>query len=161
VVVDQEALEYSTLKVEKSYRICLPQPLVRRADWIAGERPVRGWLLVGNSGRCRLLSSAQVDKDPDCQALRARVAAETGASSASPLDFDDEASAVLALRFAPVEITPPKPGWRLTLPRAIAAIMQVRAGESYVAGLFLRSHIEIWTMETLKSAMNVPLTEII
>jgi hypothetical protein len=49
----------------------------------------------------------------------------------------------------------------LTLPKAIAAIMQIRPGESELAVWFLHGHIELWTIETLRSAVTTPLTEII
>ena len=159
--MDRPSLECSILAVGKDLRVKLPQSMLQRTDWIAGEEPVNGWLLVGGPGRCRLLSAAEVDHDPSYQALRARIAAELAAPNANALEFHDEVSVALALRLVPVRIAPPKPGWRLTLPGPIAAIMQIRPGESDIAALFLQGHIELWTIETLRSAMAVPLTEII
>jgi len=153
--------ESSILSVDKSYRIKIPESLVRRVGWITGDKPHAGWLLMGGPGRCRLLSAGEVDNHPDLQSLRARIEAELNTPSTNAFEFHDEASVGLALRLVPVQITPPEPGWRLTPPRPIAAIMQIRPGESDVAALFFQGHIEIWTIETLRSSVSTALTQII
>lgn len=158
---DGSELETLILSVDESYRITLPQSFCKRISWIAGDQPHNGWLLLGSPGRCRLLSAAEVDVDPNFQSLRARIATELNAPSPNSLEFQDEASAALALRLISVEITPRKPGWRLTLPRPIAAIMHIRPRESDIAALFLQGHIEIWTIETLRSSVTTPLIQII
>ncbi len=160
-MVDQSNLEPSILRVEESYRIRLPQPLVRRVGWIAGNQAIGGWLLVDGPGRCRLFSASEADSDPNLQLLSARVSAEVNATRDNALEFHNEVSLALAFRLLPVQITPPEPGWRLTLPRLIAAIMQVRPGESEVAALFFQGHIELWTIETLRTAVVPRLTEIL
>jgi hypothetical protein len=154
-------LEFAILRVEESYRIRLTQPLLRRVAWITGGEPVSGWLLVGSPGRCRLLSASEVGSDPHLQSLKMRITAEANTRSASPLDFHDEVSVALAARLLEVQITPPEPGWRLTIPRPIAAIMQIRPKESEVAGVFVQEHIELWTIETLRSSVARALTEIL
>jgi len=158
---DGDELEALILSVDESYRITLPQSFCRRISWITGDQPHNGWLLIGSPGRCRLLSSAEVDIDPNFQSLRARITTELTASNHNSLEFQDEASAALALRLVPVEVTPRKPGWRLTLPRVIAAIMHIRPRESEIAALFLQEHIEFWTIETLRSSVATPLTQML
>lgn len=76
-------------------------------------------------------------------------------------EFGDEASAILRLRLIPIEIAPPGPGWRITLPKTLAAIMQIRPKESTVAILFPEAHLEIWTMDLIRKSMSVPLSEFI
>jgi len=147
--------------VDKHYRIVLPQTLLQQVGWITGKQPHDGWLLIGSPGRCRLLSATEVDSDANFQSLRARIAAELNAPSTNALEFHDEVSVALALRLVSVQITPPGPGWRLTLPKPIATIMQIRPGESDVAALVLQDHIELWTIETLRSSVATPLTQII
>jgi hypothetical protein len=149
------------VKVDKSYRIVLPVALSQQVAWIAGDDPLFGWLLIGNPGRCRLLSPAEVENDAAVQSLLARIDAELSTIGSSMLDFHDEPSLALALRLVQVRIAPPEPGRRLTLPKAIAAIMQIRPGESEIALWFLHGHIELWTIETLRSAVSTPLTDII
>jgi hypothetical protein len=154
-------MECTVLRVDQDYRIILPQALLKRAGWISEAEPLKGWLLLGGPGRCRLLSSKEVDNDASCRSLRAAVDAELDRPTGNLLEFRDEASVVLGLRLQPVEITPPGPGWRLALPRALASIMQIRPKESSVALLFIQEHVEIWTLETLRASMTTPLTEII
>jgi hypothetical protein len=149
------------VKVDKSYRIVLPVALLQRVSWIAGDEPLLGWLLLGNPGRCRLLSPFEVENDTAVRSLRARVDAELRTVGSTTLEFHDEASLALGLRLVQVRIAPPEPARRLTLPKAIASIMQVRPGESELALWFFNGHIEIWTSETLRSAVTTPLTEII
>jgi len=159
--VKRAAFESHILRVDKSYRIILPQSCVQRVGWITGDQPHDGWLVMGSPGRCRLYSAAEGDTDSNLQSLRARIAAELNAPLTNALEFSDEVSLALALRLVAVQITPPEPGWRLTLPRLIAAIMHIRPGESDIAALFLQGHIEFWTIETLQSAVTTPLTQII
>jgi hypothetical protein len=84
-----------------------------------------------------------------------------GTGGSSILEFHDDTSLALAFRLVQVRIAPPEPGWRLTLPRAIAAIMQIQPGESELALWLPRGHIELWTIQTLRSAVTTPITEII
>lgn len=154
-------LEAYVHAVGKDLRFTLSQSMLQRVGWIAGKQPVDAWLLLGGPGRCRLLSAAELEDDPLLQALRARITSELEDPSASAIEFRDEVSVALALRLAPVRITPPPPVWRLTLPAPIAAIMQIRPGQSEIASLFSQGHLELWTIETLRSAVTLPLTEIL
>jgi hypothetical protein len=158
--VDLASSEPHIVKVDKSCRIILPAALSRQIAWIAGDAPLFGWLLMGSPGRCRLLSSAEVERDAAAQTLRTRIDAELRTVESGTLDFRDEASLALALRLVQVRIAPPEPGWRFTLPRATAAIMRIRPGEDEVALWFLHGHIELWTIEALRSAVGTPLAEI-
>jgi hypothetical protein len=156
-----KTLECIILRVGDSYRVTLPQPFAKRVGWITGDQSHKGWMLVGGPGRCRLLSAAEVDNDPNLQSLRNRIAAEVAAPNPDSLEFQDETLAGLALRLVPVEIKPRPPGWRLALPTPIAAIMQIRPQESDVAAVFLQDHIEFWTIGTLRASVTTPLTQII
>jgi hypothetical protein len=160
-VRERTTLEFCIVSVDESYRITLPKPFCKLVGWISGNEPHKAWLLLDSPGRCRLLSAPELESEHSFQSLQDRIAAELNAPSTDPLEFQDERSATLALRLQPVDIMPRGPGWRLALPRPIAAIMQLRPGESDVAALLLQDHIELWTMETLRSSVSTPLTEII
>lgn len=149
------------MKVGRDYRIVLPQSLLRRAGWISGGEPLKAWLLVGGPGRCRLMSSAEFEKDPGCLSLQAAVEAEADHPAESGIEFRDETLVALGMRLFPIEIAPPGPGWRLTLPRTLAAIMQISPQVSSVALLFADEQMEIWTLETLRASVAPPLAEII
>jgi hypothetical protein len=154
-------MECTVIKIDKDNRIFLPHSLLKHAEWITGDKPLKAWLLVAAAGRCRLLSSPEFEGDASCRSLQASIDAESGQSAGSLVEFRDEASVVLGLRLLPIEITPPGPGWRLTLPRALAAIMQIEPKKSSVALFYSQAHIEIWTLDTLRASMAVPLTELI
>jgi len=156
----QFPLEAGIIRVDKSRRIVIPQILCSKLPWITGDHPLPGWLLLGSPARCRLLSTTEVDH-ADLQALQSRIMAEVSAPSGNALLFQDDESAALALRLIEVQLTPPEPGWRLVLPRHISAIMGLRPGESDIAALFLRGHIELWTIEALKLAVSTPLDQIV
>ena len=154
-------MECTVLKVDQDYRIILSPAHLKRAGWAPGSEPLKGWLLIGGPGRCRLLSSAEFESDPGCLSLRAAIDAEPDRSAGSIIEFRDEASVVLGLRLQPVEITPPGPGWRLAFPKTLATIMQICPKETSVALLDLQEHIEIWTLELLRASATKPLTEIL
>jgi hypothetical protein len=153
--------EFTILRVEESYRVRIPQPLLRHLSWIVGDKPVSGWLLLANPGRCRLLSAPEVEEDPNLKSLLARIAVGSGVALTSALDFHDEVSVALATRLMAVQITPPDPGWRLTLPRPIAAIMRIRPKESELAARYIQNHIEFWTLDTLRAAVSTPLLDLL
>jgi hypothetical protein len=154
-------MECIALKVEKDYRVFLPQAVLKRASWISGTGTVSGWLVVGGSGRFRLLSSAEAEGDAGCQSLRDEIDAEAGRPIGSAIEFSDEASALVGLRLLPVEIAPPGPGWRLTLPRAIAMIMGIRPKEHIFAVLPTKGHIEFWTQGAVHASLTTSLTDLV
>lgn len=159
-VQKRTSLEFCIVRVDDSYRITLPKPFCNRVGWIGGDKPHNAWLLVADPGRCRLLSEVEVEGDPSFQSLLDRIPAELKAINTNPLEFQDAASVALAFRLLPVEIMPRGSGWRLALPDPLAAVMEVRLKETDVAAMLLGDHIEIWTIETLRSSLAVPLTRL-
>jgi hypothetical protein len=150
-------MECSIVKIDQSYRFVLPQALSRSIGWLRGDDAVSALLLLGGPGRCRLLSEAEAESDASCRFLRSIPDAGELRSLA---DFDEAATETLGLRLHSVEISPPGPGWRLTIPRALAAIMQIEPKES-IALLTLHKRIEIWTIGELRAAVASPLSDII
>jgi hypothetical protein len=154
-------MECAVQKVDKDYRIFLPQALLQRAKWISGDATLKAWMVVGNPGRCRLLSSVEFEGDASCKALRDAIDAAAGRPIGSLIEFDDEPFAAMGLRLLSIEITPPGPGWRMTLPRELAAIMEIRPKESSVAFLFPQQRIELWTLEAVRASLAFPLSGLI
>jgi len=154
-------MECIALKVDKDYRVFLPQAVLKRANWISGSEPVNGWLVVGGPGRLRLLSSVEAKSDAGWQSLSDAIDAEARRPIGSAIEFHDEASALVGLRLFAIEISPPGPGWRLTLPRAIAAIMGIRPKENVFAVLLAQDRIEIWTLEAARASLATPLADLI
>ena len=139
----------------------ISQGLLKKAGWIVDSQAQECWLLVGSPGRCRLLSGNEVDTDPNLRSLQASIDSEVKTPNSNALEFRDDTLLALGLRLLRIEITPPGPGWRITLPKPLAAIMQIRPKESEVALLFIQGHIEIWNMENLRKSVTTPLTEIV
>jgi hypothetical protein len=158
---DSEPLKGHVLAVEESYRIRLPQPLCQEVVWIMGKQ-ISAWLLLCRSDRCRLLSASEVENDPDLKLLRARVTEKRAEGDAGPFEFQDAASVVLRLRLLQIQLNRHETsGWRFTLPRPIAAIMQLRPSESSLIALIVQDHIELWTVEAMRSAVDIPLADIL
>ncbi len=154
--------ESHVISVEASYRIRLPQPLCKRVGWISGDQPVEGYILVANSGRCRILSLAEVAEDSDLQLLLVRIAAVGETGPARLVEFPDEGLAALPQRLFKIQISPHETsGWRFTLPRLLAAIMRVRPKGSDLAALVVQQHVEIWTIDAVSSALSIDITEIL
>ncbi len=154
-------MECAIQRVDQDNRILVPQSALKHVTWIAGSQPLKAWLLVGSPGRCRLISQGEFEDDASCQSLRASIEAEKARPIGSIIEFRDEAFVALELRLIQIEITPPGPGWRLTLPKALTAIMQIRPKESSVAVLLRQAQIEIWTLDTLRASFGVPLVELV
>jgi hypothetical protein len=150
-------MDCSVVKIDQSYRLVLPQALSKSIGWLRGDDAVRGWLLLGGPGRCRLLSEAEAESDASCRFLRS---IPDAGKSQNLAEFDDAATEALGLRLHGVEISPPGPGWRLTLPRTLAAIMQIQPKES-IALLTLHERVEIWTIGELRAAVTTPLSDVI
>ncbi|MGA7505993.1 MAG: hypothetical protein WA252_18105 [Candidatus Sulfotelmatobacter sp.] len=153
--------EASIIRVESSYRLRLPQALCKRLNWLV-DGPARAWLLVGTPGRCRMLPSAEVDASPELRALAARIAEQASDRSSSIVEFHDEASVGLTQRLVEIQMTKhTTSGWRFTLPRVVAAIMQLRPEASELAVLLVQGRVELWTLETLRAAVSQPLPDIL
>jgi hypothetical protein len=153
--------ELHILSVDESYRVTLPKTLCDRANWQTGDQSLNVWLLLGGPGRCRLLSGPEVENQPTVQSLLQRISIEIDTLGANPLEFRNEASAALPLRLVHVEALPRGSGWRLALPRPIAAIMQIKAKEGELAAMIRQGYIELWTLQALRSAIEPLLTEIL
>lgn len=149
------------MAVEASYRVRLPQPLCNQVDWITGDKPIAAWLLMANSSRCRLFSVTEAGTDSDLQSLGVRIAEELSAHYTGALEFQDPDSLTLTLRLVQVQVKRHETsGWRLTLPRPTAAIMHLIPGKSSIAAMLVQGHIELLTIELLRSAANAPLSDI-
>lgn len=151
------SIEFSTQRVDRDNRILLPHAFLKRTGWPIGTDPMRGWILLNGPGRCRLLPAALLGADAGFQQLRSKIAEQKDQDA---IDFEDDGLATLGLRLLPLELMPPGPGWRLTLPKVIATLMEIHRKESSVA-LLARKHVEIWTLEALRFAMTTPIADLI
>jgi hypothetical protein len=149
------------VRVDESNRIVLPPQFTARVDWIAGEQALDGWLLVGSADRCRILSNEELGSDSELQKLQARITDEINAPIESLLDFREVEATALPLRLAPIEIKRHSTRWRLVIPQVVAVAMKIQPAQSDLVTLFLDGHIELWTVDTLRTAFNYSLAQLL
>lgn len=143
-------------------RVIIPQDLCDAVQWIAGSQPITAWLLLGRFGRHRLLSPEEVASSSDLEELRTKISALESEPARGPLVFEDDGKATVASRFFEVDLRwSAAHGWRLTLPKVTINLWRIERGNNYVAFLLSQGYIEIWSIDTLQAAFNIPLTEIL
>jgi hypothetical protein len=128
---------------------------------MTGVQALDGWLLVGSADRCRILSSSELDSDPELQKLQSNITDEINTSNDSVLEFREASIAALPLRLIPIEINRYGSRWRLVIPQVVAVSMRIRPAQSDVAALFLDGHIELWTIEILRTAFDHSLSQLL
>ena len=153
-------MEHALVKIEKDYRIHIPKILLSGVGWVP-ENNKGASVLVGDSGRCRLLTGTEVQDDPDCRRLREEIGAVLEEPLSSLLSFREESVTALPLRLLPVDIFPHGAGYRMTLPKLLTGILQVWPGKDSVAVIVNQAHIEIWSLETLRIAVTPRLGELL
>lgn len=128
---------------------------------MTGVQTLEGWLLIGSADRCRILSTDEFSSDFELQKLQASITEEINTSSDSVFDFRAASLVALPLRLVPIELKPYGPRWRFVIPQIVAVAMKIHATESDVAALFLDEHIELWTIEMLRTAFDRPLSQLL
>lgn len=154
--------EPSIKTVGSDGRVIIPEDLCKAVQWISGTQPITAWLLLGRFGRHRLLSLQDVASNPDLEELRNRISALESEPARGPLVFEDDEKATIASRFFEVDLRwSAAHGWRLTLPSVTINLWRIQKGNNHVAILLSQGYIEIWSMDTLQAAFNIPLTDIL
>jgi len=74
----------------------------------------------------------------------------------NPTEFEDSAIAILRMRLVPTRLSPPPPGWRLTLPTAVAYLLRSMRGDNAVAIMITQGYIEIRSVDDLRSESDLP-----
>jgi hypothetical protein len=147
--------------VDKSGRVVIPQPFCDKVGWITGGSPIEAWLLMGEMGRLRLLSQEEVSGDPEIASIRSQISATADETKGGVLDFEDAPLVALAVRLVDTLLSPPPPGWRLTLPKVLLDILQISRAESQVVMTMSKGYIELWTTEVWNAAVSTPLDQIV
>jgi|SRR5579859_2998065 len=143
-------------------RVVIPEELCKAVQWISGIQPIRAWLLLGRFGRHRLLSPEEVASSPDLEELRTKISALESEPARGPLVFEDDEKATFGSRFFEVDLRwSVAHGWRLTLPSVTINLWRIERGNNHVAFLLSQGYIEIWSLDTLQAAFNIPLTDIL
>jgi len=152
-------LEHAIAKIEKDYRVHVPKGLLSIVGWLP-QHTNEASLLVGHSGRCRILSGTEVLTDPACQRLRDEIASSIEEPLDSVISFREDSITALPLRLLPLDLVPYHGGFRITLPRLVISIFQASPGQDSVALLVSQGHVELWSLQTLRVALNSQLDQL-
>jgi hypothetical protein len=124
---------------------------------MTGEESIGGWLLVVSSGRYRLLSEDQVQADPQLGSIHSLVTQGKTAAAMEPTEVQEVGRAALVARLLPTTITPPPPGWRVTIPKLLKVLTPPECDlKQFVVLLSPEGYCEIWCTETLRRAAFLP-----
>jgi len=152
-------VELAIVKMEKkTYRFTLPV-ICHDVNWITGDDPIAGLLLMGSASRCKLLPATEIDNHDGLRSLRDRIAEQSRSVDVDPLEFNEDHEAVLSLRLTQVGLSRHGTGWRFTLPPAVASLMGMLPG-SEIAVLIVDGCVEFWNVEALRAAGSFPLTDL-
>jgi hypothetical protein len=136
-------------KVDASNRITLPKHFSDRITWMKSDE-VKGWLFLIGEGRYRLLSDEQCLTDPELEPIRQLIV--EGNSGSAAASAKPPKSAIIA-RLMPVTISPPGPGWRISIPKALEAFLPDNCNKEKFSVLFsVDGHWEVWHTDMLRKA---------
>lgn len=126
---------------------------------LTGEKPVSGWLMVVSPGRFRLLWDSHSVNDTDF--LRVRASCEDAAARGHVLDLtSSNERAALSARLIESAASPHNSGWRITIPEEASYLIRDDDGRLLFA-LVVAGYVELWSPETLRRALSVPIDEIL
>jgi len=152
---------YSPAHVTKdiSGRITLPKQFSDRVPWMSGTVPIQAWLFLLQLGRYRLLSDTEVQDHPLLEPVRSVVLEGAPAARADPIFAEEFSRAGLIARLVPTTISPPKPGWRINIPKGLDIFLPPETDANALSVLIsMEGYLEIWYTDVLRRAGTLPLT---
>ena len=146
---------------DTSNRITLPRHFSEKITWLQGKEPLRGWLLLVDLGRFRLLSDQQVQNDPQLEPVRFLILEGKPPEELEPTTRAEKMErAAFIARLQPATLTPPPPGWRLAFPRTFDIFRPADCDErTFSVFLSLEGFWEIWHTDVLRRAGTLPLSQ--
>jgi len=142
----------------KSGRVRLPADFRGRLDWLPGSGKVGAWLFIVQSGRCRLLSPANIESSPRLRALRQGFADVSDA--AEPDEIESAEEVALGARLFETSLESHRGGWRLTLPSEVRHLLDSSDEGRFVFLTFSLGFLEIWAKEFLFNHLRLPLDHV-
>ncbi len=134
-------------------RISLPIRFVKQAQ-LNGHEPIECFLLVVTAGRYRLLT----ETSPDIDNVIAQME-EVGRPGQVLDGTETNIRPSIRARLIPCVITPPRPGWRMNVPKVA---IQLAPGErSHVFLLIVAGYVELWFPDTLRQAVAGPISDLL
>jgi hypothetical protein len=139
-------------------RLALPKQLSSRIPWLSGDQPLKAWLVLISAGRYRLLSDDQVGENPHFESLRSLIMGTSAGGASDPAIAQEDARSALTARLLSVVVSPPKPAWRVSLPKAIKIFEPPNCDTNdFTILLAADGHWEIWYTDVLRAAAFLPL----
>ena len=156
--VELASAERATLDVGnyEGGRVSIPKGIVENAisPRLTGTGKMTCWLIVLGLGRYRVADRKAISK--------VLASVEEVASAGEIVDFTDrDQRDAIPARLIPCTISAAGPMWRLYLPEAVRRLAPEGETASHVFLLIVAGFIEVWFPDTLRRAMEVPLSEVI
>ncbi len=118
---------------------------------------IRVWLLELVTGRFRLLSDSEAEQDPKLGEIRAAIVDGPGEVDAAATQFESSEMAARLGRLIPATLSPPRPSWRLTLPKR----MILQEDNKNLVLLFSLGYLEIWLPRVYQAALSSRIDQVI
>jgi len=148
-----DALVPAPITADISNRITLPKNFSDRIPWMRGTESLQAWLWLVTLGRYRLLSDEQVQSDPQLEPVRSLILEGKSTAAAEPTHAEEPSRAAIVARLAPTAISPPGPGWRISLPKLFDMFVPPDCDQKAFTILFsLEGYWEIWYTDILRRA---------
>lgn len=144
------------VRADSGWRITIPQLYCEEIDWIRGEQVLPVWLLTLSPGRFRIISEEQVTQNENLNQIRSLIVGGLRPPRAETTESEPNPVAARIGRLIPTTLTPPKPSWRLLVPKSVDPLGQRR--RTFVL-LFSLGYPELWLPETYEAALARPLEE--
>lgn len=135
-------------------RIVLPKKLSERIEWLIGAGPLTAWAFLLCPGRIRILSDEEVEHDPTLEPIRAMILKDGDSPpKAEPTIAQDPWYAAFIARLIPIEVSRPKTGWRLLVPRSFEAYLPTPYDRRAFSVVFSEGYLEVWQTGLLSSVL--------
>jgi hypothetical protein len=139
-------------------RITMPKLYSDAERWIQGTESLQAWLLLVSQGRLRLLSDDQVQRDPLLEPVRLLVLEGRPAALTEVTFTEEPKRAALVARLLPTVVSPPGPGWRISIPKAFDIFAPSDSdAKAFSILMSLEGYLEIWYTDVLRRAGILPL----
>jgi hypothetical protein len=105
------------------------------------------WLLMIEPGRYRVLSDSEVQLDQDLREVRSLIVDGPAPPDGPATAFEPNARAARIGRLILTTLAPPRPSWRLTVPKHIT-----QGNRERLVLLFSQGYLELWLTDVYTAA---------
>jgi hypothetical protein len=136
-------------------RLPIPKEAANQIGWLKGAEPVPAWLWLVSEGRYRLLTTEEVQADPMLSPLFDVITNGHSGERPNATEAQSDIDAAMMSRLIPITISPPKPAWRINVPKTVASFAPADSDMKHFSILFgADGYWEIWHTEALRRAAS-------